>query len=140
MLFDNKTILSGNLVADPELRFTQSGLAVASFSIAQNDKKKDGEEEVHYFDVTCFRRMAENVAESLTKGDKVSVQGTLRQRRWETDEGDKRSKVEVVADDVAVSLQWATAAPVRNEFAGNGGGASADEMAAAAGIVEGEPF
>lgn len=139
MLFDNNISLSGNLVGDPELRFTQGGMAVAKFAIAQNDKGKDGEETVHFFDVTCFRRLAENVAESLSKGDKVSVQGTLRQNRWETEDGDKRSRHELVANDVAVSLQWATAAAVRNEATG-GPAQSADEMAAAAGVVDGEPF
>lgn len=140
MLFDNNISLSGNLVGDPELRFTQGGMAVAKFAIAQNDKSKDGTETVHFFDITCFRRLAENVAESLSKGDKVSVQGTLRQNRWETEDGQKRSRHELVANDVAASLQWAVAAPVRNESASTGNGQSADEMAAAAGVVDGEPF
>ncbi len=140
MLFDNNTTLSGNLVADPELRFTEGGMAVCKFAIAQNDKAKDGSETVHFYDCVAFRRLAENIAESVAKGDKLSVQGTLRQNRWEDKEtGQTRSRHEIVCNDAAVSLQWAVAAPVRNEKQG-GDARSADEVAAGAGVVDGEPF
>ena len=85
------------------------------------ERKQDGEEEVSFFDVTCFRSLAENVAESITKGTRVVVAGTLSQRSWETQDGDKRAKVEIVADEVAPSLRWASADIRRNEFKGGGG-------------------
>ena len=122
MGIDNNVSVVGNVTRDPELRFTQGGMAVASFGVAWNKRKQDGEEEVSFFDVTCFRSLAENVAESITKGTRVVVTGTLSQRSWETQDGDKRSKVEIVADDVAVSLRWATAEVIRNERSDGGGG------------------
>jgi single-strand DNA-binding protein len=87
------------------------------------------EEQVSFFDVTCWRQLAENVAESLVKGTRVIVYGRLEQRSWETNDGERRSKVEIVADDVAPSLRWATAEITRNDFrgdadAGGGGGRS----------------
>ena len=121
MDIDNNVSVTGNVTRDPELRFTQGGMAVASFGLAWNKRKQDGEEEVSFFDVTCFRSLAENVAESITKGTRVVVAGTLSQRSWETQDGDKRSKVEIVADEVAPSLRWASADIRRNEFKGGGG-------------------
>jgi len=121
MGIDNNVSVSGNVTRDPELRFTQGGMAVASFGLAWNKRKQDGEDEVSFFDVTCFRSLAENVAESITKGTRVIVAGTLSQRSWETQDGDKRSKVEIVADEVAPSLRWASADIRRNEFKGGGG-------------------
>jgi single-strand DNA-binding protein len=82
-------------------------------------KWEDGEPS--FFDISCFREMADNVAESVQKGTRVVVTGRLNQRSWQTDNGDKRSKVEIVADDVAVSLRWATAEVVRNERTDGGG-------------------
>lgn len=116
----NTTTLVGNVTRDPELRFTQAGLAVANFSIAvnrrwQNQATKEWEEKVSFFDVTCWQQLAENVAESLTRGARVVVTGRLEQRSWETDSGDKRNKIEVVADLVAPSLEWATAVMTKNE-------------------------
>ena len=121
MGIDNNVSVTGNVTRDPELRFTQGGMAVASFGLAWNKRKQDGEEEVSFFDVTCFRSLAENVAESITKGTRVVVAGTLSQRSWENQEGEKRSKVEIVADEVAPSLRWASADIRRNEFKGGGG-------------------
>ena len=116
----NTATLVGNVTRDPELRFTQAGLAVANFSIAvnrrwQNQATKEWEEKVSFFDVTCWQQLAENVAESLTRGARVVVTGRLEQRSWETDSGDKRNKIEVVADLVAPSLEWATAVMTKNE-------------------------
>lgn len=116
----NTTVQIGNVTRDPELRFTQSGTAVASFGLAvnrrwQNKATQEWEEAVSFFDVTCWQQQAENVAESLTKGTRVVVVGRLEQRSWETEGGDKRSKVEIIADAVAPSLEWATAQVVRNE-------------------------
>lgn len=116
----NNTTQVGNVTRDPELRFTQAGLAVANFSIAvnrrwQNQMTKEWEEKVSFFDVTCWQQLAENVAESLTRGMRVIVSGRLEQRSWETDSGDKRNKIEIVADLVAPSLEWATAVMTKNE-------------------------
>jgi len=109
MAFDNTITVVGNVTRDPELRFTQGGMAVANFGIAWNKRKQDGEEEVSFFNVSCFRQLAENVAESLTKGSRVVVYGMLQQRSWDTPDGDRRSTVEIIADDVAPSLKWASA-------------------------------
>ena len=128
MGFDNTVTVVGNVTRDPELRFTQGGMAVANFGVAWNKKKQDGEEEVSFFDVSCFRQLAENVAESITKGTRVVIYGTLQQRSWENQEGERRSKVEIIADDVAPSLKWASAEIRKNEFRGGdsgGGGAQA---------------
>lgn len=122
MAFDNTITVVGNVTRDPELRFTQGGMAVANFGIAWNKRKQDGEEEVSFFNVSCFRQLAENVAESLTKGSRVVVYGMLQQRSWDTQDGDRRSTVEIIADDVAPSLKWASADIRKNEFRGDGGG------------------
>jgi single-strand DNA-binding protein len=121
MAFDNTVTVVGNVTRDPELRFTPGGMAVASFGVAWNRRKQDGEEEVSFFDVTCFRDLAENVAESVTKGTRVIIYGTLQQRSWETQDGDKRSKVEILADEVAPSLRWASATVTKNDRRGDGG-------------------
>ena len=120
MGFDNTVTVVGNITRDPELRFAQSGMAIAQFGVAWNRRRQDQEDEVSFFDVTCFRQLAENVAESLKKGARVVVYGTLQQRSWETDHGDRRSKVEILADDVAPSLRWASAEVTRNESRGGG--------------------
>jgi len=122
MAFDNNVIVVGNVTRDPELRFTPSGAAVANFGLAWNRKGRDGEEIVSFFDVTAWNQMAENIGETITKGMRVVVYGRLDQRSWETQDGDKRSKVEIVADEVAPSLRWATAEVHRNPRDGDGGG------------------
>jgi len=125
----NNVELIGNITRDPELRFTPSGAAVANFGLAvnrrwQNRQTNEWEEQVSFFDIVAWRELAENVAESLTKGSRVMVTGRLDQRSWETDNGEKRSKVEVVADEIGPSLRWATAQVTRNERrdGGSGGG------------------
>lgn len=126
----NTVELVGNITRDPELRFTPSGAAVANFGLAvnrrwQNKQTNEWEEQVSFFDIVCWRELAENVSESLTKGTRIMVTGRLDQRSWETDNGDKRSKVEVVADEIGPSLRWATAQVSRNERregGGSGGG------------------
>lgn len=117
----NTVTLAGNLTRDPELRFTASGQATCSFGLAINrswtdNQTKERKEVVSFFDVIVWQDMAENVAESLSKGDRIVVTGRLEQRSWEDkDTGDKRSKVEVVADEIGPSLRWATATVVKNE-------------------------
>ncbi len=118
------TTITGNITRDPELRFTPNGQAVATFGLAvnrrwQNSQTQEWEEAVSFFDVVCWREMAENVANSLTKGTRVIVTGRLDQRSWETDQGDKRSKVEIVADEVGPSLRWANAEVTRVERQGS---------------------
>ncbi len=129
MAADNNVTLTGNITRDPELRFTPSGQAVATFGLAvnrrwQNRQTNEWEEQVSFFDVKCWAQMAENVSESLGRGTRVVVTGRLEQRSWETENGDKRSKVEVVADEIAPSLRWATAQVSKNERrdGGDGGG------------------
>ena len=97
------TTIIGNLTRDPEIRYTRDGQATTSFGIASNRRwvnrdTQDWEEAVSYFDVVTWRDLAENVALSLVKGVRVVVTGRLEHRSWETEEGEKRSKVEVVAD------------------------------------------
>lgn len=119
----------GNLVSDPELRYTQSGLAVASFTIASTPRTfdrasnewKDGE--ALFLRASIWREAAENVAASLTKGQRVIAQGRLRQRSYETKEGEKRTVIELEVDEIGPSLRYATASVTR---AGRGG-AVADE-------------
>ena len=129
----NSVTLVGNVTRDPELRFTPSGQATASFGLAvnrrwQNRQTQEWEEATSFFDVVCWREMAENASESLARGSRVIVTGRLEQRSWETENGEKRSVVEIVADEVGPSLRWATAAVTRNErrgggdFGGSGGG------------------
>ena len=104
MVSFNKVILLGNLTRDPEVRYTPSGTAVASFAIAVNRRYKQGEEtkdEVSYIDIVVFGKTAENCGQYLNKGDGILVDGRLQQRRWDDkDSGQKRSKVEVVAQTV----------------------------------------
>ena len=120
MGFDNTVTVVGNVTRDPELRFAQSGMAITQFGVAWNRRRQDAEDEVSFFDVTCFRQLAENVAGSLKKGARVVVYGTLEQRSWETEQGDRRSRVSIIADDVAPSLKWATATVTKNERSGGG--------------------
>ncbi len=109
----NNVTLIGNLVDDPELRFTPSGVAMAKvrFAVNRRWRGQDGEwqEQTSFFTGTVWREQAETVAESLQKGTRVIVSGRLEQRSWETDDGDKRSVVEVQIDEIGPSLRWATA-------------------------------
>lgn len=113
----------GNATRPPEMRFTPSGSAVATFGVAENRRWQDGrgewQEATSFFDVVCWRQLAENVAESIEKGTAVIIVGRLDQRTWETEQGEKRSKVEVVADAVGPSLRWATCLVERNERRGD---------------------
>jgi single-strand DNA-binding protein len=127
---DTHVTITGNLTEDPELRFTPGGAAVANIRVAVTSRVKDGDGwrdgETSFFQVTAWRTLAENVAESLTKGARVMVFGPLRQRSWETDAGERRSVVEVQAEEVGPSLRWATAKPERTSAkaaagAGKGG-------------------
>jgi single-strand DNA-binding protein len=120
----------GNLVDDPELRFTPSGAAVANFRIAstprtfdrQTNEWKDGD--ALFLSCSVWRQAAENVAESLQRGMRVIVQGRLKQRSYETREGEKRTVVELEVDEVGPALKYATAKVTRTTRSGGGGGYS----------------
>jgi single-strand DNA-binding protein len=108
------TSITGNLTRDPEIRYTRDGQATTTLGVAVNRRwqqrdSKEWEESTSFFDVVCWRELAENTALSLTKGARVVVTGRLEQRSWETEEGDRRFKVEIVADEVGASLRFATA-------------------------------
>jgi single-strand DNA-binding protein len=128
----------GNLVDDPELRFTPSGAAVANFRIAstprtfdrQTNEWKDGD--TLFLSCSVWRQAAENVAESLTRGARVIVQGRLKQRSYETREGEKRTVVELDVDEVGPSLRNATAKVTKTSRSGGGFGAPAAPAPAAA--------
>jgi single-strand DNA-binding protein len=131
MAGDTQITVVGNLVDDPELRFTPSGAAVANFRIAstprtfdrQANEWKDGE--ALFLSCSVWRQAAENVAESLQKGMRVVVQGNLRSRQYETREGEKRTVFEIQVDEVGPSLKYATAKVTRTQRSGGssyGGG------------------
>lgn len=116
----NTTALSGNLTRDPEIRYTRDGQANAMFGLAvtrrwQPRGSEEWEEATSFFDVICWRELAENVALSLVKGSRVVVTGRLEQHTWETETGERRSRVEITADEVGPSLRFATAEVSRNE-------------------------
>ncbi|WP_295626376.1 single-stranded DNA-binding protein [uncultured Corynebacterium sp.] len=120
--------LIGNVVADPELRYTQSGAAVANFRVASTPRafnRDSGQwEDQDALFLTCniWRDAAENVMESLSKGMRVIVQGRLRQRNYETREGERRTVYEIEVDEVGPSLKFASAQVTRNPRSGGGGG------------------
>jgi single-strand DNA-binding protein len=125
---DTVITVVGNLTADPELRFTPSGAAVANFTVASTprtfDKNsnewKDGE--ALFLRCSVWRQAAENVAESLQRGTAVIVQGRLKQRSYETKEGEKRTVYELDVEEVGPSLKWATAKVTKASRGGGGGG------------------
>jgi single-strand DNA-binding protein len=110
---DTHVTIVGNLTEDPEVSFTPNGAAVCNFRVAVTPRVRDGDGwkdgDTSFYQVVAWRTLAENLAESLTKGARVLVYGTLRQRSWETPEGERRSVVEVQAEEVGASLKWATA-------------------------------
>jgi single-strand DNA-binding protein len=116
----NTIVLVGNITRDPELRFTPSGQPTASFGLAvnrrwQNRQTQEWEEATSFFDIVCWQSLAENASESLHRGARIIVTGRLDQRSWETNDGEKRSKVEVTADEIGPSLRWASAEIKKNE-------------------------
>ncbi|ATY15713.1 single-stranded DNA-binding protein [Amycolatopsis rubida] len=128
MAGDTVITVVGNLTSDPELRFTPSGAAVANFTVAstprtldrQSGEWKDGE--ALFLRCNIWRQAAENVAESLTRGARVVVQGRLKQRSFETKEGEKRTVVELEVDEIGPSLRYATAKVNKVSRGGGGGG------------------
>jgi single-strand DNA-binding protein len=128
MAGDTTLTVIGNLTADPELRFTPSGAAVASFTVASTPSKynrdsgkwEDGD--ALFLRCNIWRQAAENVSESLRRGDRVIVTGRLKQRSFETREGEKRSVVELDVDEIGPSLKWATASVKKATREGGGSG------------------
>ena len=126
MANDNQVTIVGNLTDDPELRYTPNGAAVCKFRIAVNRRIPDGaggwkDGEASYFTVNAWRSLAENAAESLTRGARVVVSGRLQYRSWENQDGDKRTAVEIEADELGPSLRWATARVERNPRSSSAG-------------------
>ena len=100
MVAYNRVILAGNLTRDPELKFTSGGIPVCDFGIAVNRRRRDAENEAHFFDISAWRELGETVANYKQKGDPILVEGRLQYRTWEAQDGSKRSKVDVVADNI----------------------------------------
>jgi single-strand DNA-binding protein len=153
----NNITVVGNITRDPELRFTATGQAKVNFGLAvnrrwQNRQTSEWEEATSFFNVVAWGEMGENVSESLGKGARVVVTGRLDQRSWETEEGEKRSVVEIVADEVGPSLRWATAevkkvdrrgpgaGPGGGDGGGSGGGGGSRPVANAEPAYDEEPF
>jgi single-strand DNA-binding protein len=135
MAYDNTVTIVGNMTRDPELRFTPSGQATATFGVAVNRvwtdrQSQERKEATSFFDVVCWGQLAENAAQSLSRGTRVLVSGRLDQRSWENQEGEKRTKIEITADEVSPSLKWATVQITKNErrtpegSSNDGGGAA----------------
>jgi single-strand DNA-binding protein len=123
----NSITISGNITREPEMRYTPSGVSKVTFGVAvnrswRNQQTQEWEEQTSFFNVVAWRQLAENISASLTKGSRVVVSGRLEQRSWETEQGEKRSIVEIVADDVAASLRFATAEIHKVERTGPDGG------------------
>jgi single-strand DNA-binding protein len=133
----NQVTLVGNLTDDPELRYTPAGVPVANFTVAVNRQQRDAatnewkDVETSFFRCNVWRQQAENAAESLTKGTRAIVVGRLRQRSWETQEGQKRSVIEVEVDNVGPSLEWATTSITKTPRSGGGTGDRESAFAAA---------
>jgi single-strand DNA-binding protein len=146
---ENTITLVGNLTRDPELRFTSGGRAVASFGLAVNRRYQvNGEwkDQTSYFNITAWGQLGENAAASFTKGSRVIVTGRLEQREYETREGDKRTAIEIVADELGPSLRWATAQVERNpreggdSYGNRGGGGGGGNRGGGGGGSDPAPF
>jgi len=146
MAGDTQITVVGNLVDDPELRFTPSGAAVANFRIAstprtfdrQTNEWKDGE--ALFLSCAVWRQAAENVAESLQKGMRVVVQGNLRSRQYETREGEKRTVFEIQVDEVGPSLKYATAKVTRTQRSGGSSYGGGQQGGGQAGPSDNDPW
>jgi single-strand DNA-binding protein len=138
--------VTGNLVDDPELRFTPSGSAVANFKIASTPRTfdrnsnewKDGE--TLFLRCSVWKDMAENVAESLTKGMRVIIEGRLKSRSYETKEGEKRTVMELEVDEIGPSLKYANAKVNRTQRSGNSGGFGGQQQPAMAAASQADPW
>ena len=144
---DNSVTLVGNVTREPELRYTAAGQAMAKFGLAvnrrwQNRQTNAWEESTSFFDVVAWREMAENVGESVSKGTRVIVTGRMEQRSYENQAGERRSAVELVADEIGPSLRWATAKVEKTERRGGdqGGGGGGSGFGRSAPAAEPPPY
>jgi single-strand DNA-binding protein len=133
---DNTITVVGNVTRDPELKFLNSGQAALRLAVAvsrrwQNRQTQEWEEKTSFFDVSAYGSMAENVASSLAKGARIVVTGRMEQRSWETESGEKRNAFEIVADEIAPSLRWATAVVTRTPRVEGGSSSYSDRPAPA---------
>jgi single-strand DNA-binding protein len=122
---DNTVTLVGNVTRDPELRYTTGGRGVASFGMAVNRRYQvngEWQEQTSFFNVVAWGTLGENAAACVTKGTRLVVFGRLEQRSWETQDGEKRTVVEVIADELGPSLRWAQAQVEKTARSGDGGG------------------
>ena len=146
MAGDTVITVVGNLTGDPELRFTPSGAAVANFTVASTPRSFDKQSnewkdsDTLFMRCSVWREAAENVAESLTKGMRVIVQGRLVQRSYETREGEKRTVVELQVDEVGPSLRYASAKVTRAQRSGGGGGGFSGGGASGGGGFDNDPW
>ena len=130
---DNSVTLVGNITREPELRFTGGGKGVARFGLAVNRRYQvngEWQEKVSFFNIVAWDSLGENAAASLHKGNRIIVSGRLEQREYETREGEKRTVVEIVADEIGPSLRWARA---EIERISRDGGSSSSSSAGSAG-------
>jgi single-strand DNA-binding protein len=143
MANNNTITIVGNVTREPELRFTANGRSQLTIGLAVNhrypDRSRPGEwiEDTSFFNVVCWTDLAENVSASVQKGSRIIVMGRLSQRSWETENNEKRSVVEVIAEEVGPSLRWATAQISRTERKGPGDNARPAAAPAAAGVPAG---
>ncbi len=121
MVSFNRVVLAGNLTRDPELRFTNNGIPVCGFGIAVN-RVRSKSEEVDFFDITAWRELGETIANYKKKGDPILVEGKLQYRTWEAQDGSKRSKVDVVADNIQFLGRAGDGGGEGSASAGEGGG------------------
>lgn len=114
---DNQVTMTGNITRDPEIRFTNNGKSVTSFSIAVGRRYQvngEWQEQTSFFNVSAWGQLGENVAASCGKGNRVTVTGRMDQREYQDKEGNKRQAFDITADEVGVSMKWATLAITRN--------------------------
>lgn len=113
--------VTGNITTDPELKFTNQGLAVLNFTVADNYKRnKDADEEVTFIAVTLWGTLAENFSNSISKGNRVFVEGRVTQQNWETESGEKRSRLNLTADSAGPDLRFHTAVPEKAQTKSGG--------------------
>jgi single-strand DNA-binding protein len=113
----NNITVTGNVGRDPELKYSNNGMAILKFSVADTRNKGD-EKMTQWWNIVCFKELAENVAASIGKGTRVQVIGKVQREKYEDKEGNERERIEILADDVGISLRWEPAgesAPVRGE-------------------------
>lgn len=111
----NAVVITGNIATEPELTYTPNGTAVAKFNVAVNSGSGEARKLDGFFPVTAWRELAEHVTQSLGKGDRVVVTGRLRQDRWESESGNKRSRIHIVADEISPSLRFQSQADASSD-------------------------